>query len=96
MAGIIVLGIPYLIGQAVGICIDVVLVKTNRSIWPFHAACMGLGLVGIGWNIVTEGEGGAPTGADYNRTMLVSLCIGLALSFLTYSVVGSCARECNA
>jgi hypothetical protein len=84
MAGVVFVGLPFLIGQAVGICVDVTLVRNGRSVWPFHGLCLGLGVI-IGWaNAAITKTNGPPTAADYNRVMIMSLFIGLATSFLTY------------
>ena len=82
MASVILVGLPFLVGQSVGSCVDVFLVRTERSIWPFHAVCLGLGLaVGFGWRTSHDG---APTTADYNKLMIVALLVSLSASFLSY------------
>jgi hypothetical protein len=85
MAGVVLVGFPFLTGQVVGSCVDVVLVRAERSIWPFHAASLGLGLaVGFGWRTEGTDHHGAPTANDYNKVMIVTLFVGLATSFVTF------------
>jgi hypothetical protein len=66
MAGIILVGVPFLLGQVVGSCIDVALVRTGRSIWPFHGVCLGIGVI-TGFANAKLQTDGPPTEADFNR-----------------------------
>ena len=63
MASIVLVGIPFLIGQAVGSYIDVTLVRTGRSIWPFHGVCLGIAVI-TGLANANSKTNGPPTAAD--------------------------------
>ena len=87
MAGIVLVGFPLIAGQGVGVCVDLALDLTSirHLIVPIHATCGILAvIIGVGWTTSKKERQGAPTANDYNKIMLVSFLLSLALSIVPY------------
>ena len=82
MAGIVLVGVPFLTGQIVGTTIDVALASSGRSIWPFHGLWLGLAVL-VGFRGHPAFHDGAPSSKDYEHVMKINLLVGLNTSFFT-------------